>query len=140
MSDAQPSFCNDFNNSMLSNHMIAKLHGGNCIYVDILDRETYETIANVHVISPMHDSVRFGRFLTLSVTLTNSTNPTTHSLFKSCQMDIYSDNITRLLAVLHKHSNLELYRNKYYYLMILLKNQWIPLDLIKYLFEFLYCP
>jgi len=135
MSDAQPSFCKAFNDSVLSHCMIARWNGKNCQFVVVLDNKTYEEIAMVLVLNPMRDGVSLGSYLTLNVRLGDCTK----MLFASHQMDTCCDDLTRLLPVLHRHCNLKIYENKFYCFksLYLCQNQKLPLELIKYILEFL---
>jgi len=135
MSDAQTSFCKAFNYSVLKHCMIASWNGGNSLFVNILDKNTYNKIACVLVLNPMRDGVPLGSYLTLNVRLGDCTK----MLFASHQMDTCCDDLTRLLPVLHRHCNLKIYENKFYCFksLYLCQNQKLPLELIKYILEFL---
>ena len=138
MSNAQPSFRDAFNASSLSNDMVAQSKGGNSLFVDILDINTLEKIASVLVVIPTCGDVSLGRYFTLNVRLGDCTN--TKQLFASNQMDMYSDNLTRLLPVLHKHYNLTFYKNKYHCFksLCLSQNRQLPWAIVEYILEFLY--
>ena len=137
MSDAQPSFCKAFNTSVLSNDMIAKCKGGNCLDVSILNRNSYELIAHVTILRPLHNGIQCGNYFTHNCKLVNGS---TRICYASNVMNVHSDDLTRLLSILHNQVNPELYRNKFHFFtsLYLSQNKRLPLEIIKYILEFLY--